>query len=155
LDLFLAKIEEWIDRSKGKIRADVCYEKLVALGCGGSDREREQQHSQGQQWRHQEFELGPCTSVLAKGRTKRLAISCTVSTIAMIRPVIRISLIEPRSDVDRGAAASAPCSYRSIVAAVRNRPDVAPTSQLRINPRVSAQNRAPAATSKSSGRAMK
>jgi hypothetical protein len=67
LDLFLAKIEEWIDRSKGKIRADVCYEKLVALGCGGSDREREQQHSQGQQWRHQEFELGALYFGLGEG----------------------------------------------------------------------------------------
>ena len=38
LDPFLPKIEEWVDRSKGKIRADVCHEKLVALGYVGSDR---------------------------------------------------------------------------------------------------------------------
>lgn len=28
LDEFLPKIEEWVDRSYGKIRADVCYDKL-------------------------------------------------------------------------------------------------------------------------------
>lgn len=38
LDVFLPKIEEWVDRSDGKIRADVCFEKLVALGYEGSDR---------------------------------------------------------------------------------------------------------------------
>jgi hypothetical protein len=38
LDGFLPKIEEWVERSQGKIRADVCYEKLVALGYDGSDR---------------------------------------------------------------------------------------------------------------------
>lgn len=38
VDPFLAKIEEWVDRSKGKIRADVCFDKLVVLGFAGSDR---------------------------------------------------------------------------------------------------------------------
>jgi len=38
LDEFLPKIEEWVDRSKGKIRADVCFDKLEALGFDGSDR---------------------------------------------------------------------------------------------------------------------
>ena len=38
LDEFLPKIEEWIERSNGKIRADVCHDKLVALGYEGSDR---------------------------------------------------------------------------------------------------------------------
>ena len=38
LDEFLPKIEEWVDRSNGKIRADRCHEKLVALGYEGSDR---------------------------------------------------------------------------------------------------------------------
>lgn len=38
LDEFLPKIEEWVDRSKGKIRADKCHDKLVALGYDGSDR---------------------------------------------------------------------------------------------------------------------
>ena len=32
---FLAKIEEWVERSKGKIRADVALDKLVALGYHG------------------------------------------------------------------------------------------------------------------------
>ncbi len=38
IDEFLPKIEEWIERSKGKLRADRAHEKLVALGYVGSDR---------------------------------------------------------------------------------------------------------------------
>lgn len=38
MDPFLPKIEEWVDRSQGKIRADACHDKLVALGYDGSDR---------------------------------------------------------------------------------------------------------------------
>ena len=38
IDGFVNKIEEWVDRSDGKIRADVCYDKLVGLGYSGSDR---------------------------------------------------------------------------------------------------------------------
>ena len=37
-DEFLPKIEEWMERSKGKIRADVAHEKLAALGYQGSER---------------------------------------------------------------------------------------------------------------------
>ncbi len=38
LDEFLPKIEEWVDRSQGKIRADKCHERLETLGYAGSDR---------------------------------------------------------------------------------------------------------------------
>ena len=38
IDAFLPKLEEWIERSKGKLRADVAHEKLVALGFTGSER---------------------------------------------------------------------------------------------------------------------
>lgn len=38
MDPFVVKIEEWVDHSNGKIRADVCHDKLVALGFDGSDR---------------------------------------------------------------------------------------------------------------------
>ena len=37
-DPFLPKIEEWVEASKGKIRADKAHEKLVALGYEGSGR---------------------------------------------------------------------------------------------------------------------
>ena len=37
-DPFLDKIEEWVEASKGRIRADRAHEKLLALGFGGSDR---------------------------------------------------------------------------------------------------------------------
>lgn len=38
IDPFLAKLEEWVDRSDGKIRADVAFKKLRSLGFEGSDR---------------------------------------------------------------------------------------------------------------------
>ena len=38
IDEFLPKVEEWIDRSNGKLRADVAYDKLLALGFAGSER---------------------------------------------------------------------------------------------------------------------
>ena len=38
IDEYLPKIEEWVERSKGKVRADVAHDKLVALGFTGSER---------------------------------------------------------------------------------------------------------------------
>jgi hypothetical protein len=38
IDPFLAKLEEWVEASKGKVRADVAHDKLVALGYPGSER---------------------------------------------------------------------------------------------------------------------
>ncbi len=38
IDEFLPKVEEWIERSNGKLRADVAHDKLVALGFTGSER---------------------------------------------------------------------------------------------------------------------
>jgi transposase len=38
VDGFLPKLEEWVERSKGKLRADVAHDKLVALGYCGSQR---------------------------------------------------------------------------------------------------------------------
>ena len=38
IDPWLPKIEEWVERSHGKIRADRCHDKLKALGFEGSDR---------------------------------------------------------------------------------------------------------------------
>lgn len=32
IDPFMAKIEEWVERSDGKVRADVAFERLQALG---------------------------------------------------------------------------------------------------------------------------
>jgi hypothetical protein len=37
-DPFLEKLEELVDRSKGKIRADVAHEKITAMGYAGSER---------------------------------------------------------------------------------------------------------------------
>ena len=37
-DPFMDKIEEWVEASKGRIRADKAHAKLLALGYGGSDR---------------------------------------------------------------------------------------------------------------------
>jgi transposase len=38
IDQHLAKVEEWVERSHGKVRADVVHDKLRALGFGGSER---------------------------------------------------------------------------------------------------------------------
>jgi hypothetical protein len=38
IEEFLPKVEEWVDNSKGKIRADRAHEKLLALGFTGSER---------------------------------------------------------------------------------------------------------------------
>jgi transposase len=38
VDAFAEKIEEWVERSRGKIRADRAHEKLVAMGYLGSER---------------------------------------------------------------------------------------------------------------------
>jgi hypothetical protein len=37
---FLARLEEWVEASHGKVRADVAHDKLVALGYRGSERTR-------------------------------------------------------------------------------------------------------------------
>lgn len=38
IDEYLPKVEEWVERSKGKVRADVAHDKLVVLGYTGSER---------------------------------------------------------------------------------------------------------------------
>ena len=38
IDEFLEKIEEWVDRSKGKVRADKAHEWLVPMGFAGNER---------------------------------------------------------------------------------------------------------------------
>lgn len=38
IDPYLAKVEEWVERSHGRVRADVVHDKLRALGFGGSER---------------------------------------------------------------------------------------------------------------------
>jgi hypothetical protein len=38
LDPFLEKIEEWVERSEGKVRADKVHERLMPMGFGGNER---------------------------------------------------------------------------------------------------------------------
>jgi transposase len=38
IDPFLEKIEEWVDKSKGKVRADIAHERLVPMGFTGTER---------------------------------------------------------------------------------------------------------------------
>ena len=38
IDAYLAKVEEWVEQSAGKIRADKAHDKLLALGYAGSER---------------------------------------------------------------------------------------------------------------------
>lgn len=38
IDPYLDKVEEWVERSRGRVRADVAHDKLLALGYAGSER---------------------------------------------------------------------------------------------------------------------
>ena len=38
MDPWLAKIEEWVERSRGRVRGDIVHERLLLLGYGGSER---------------------------------------------------------------------------------------------------------------------
>ena len=38
IDEYLPKVEEWVERSKGKVRADKAHEKLLTMGYTGSER---------------------------------------------------------------------------------------------------------------------
>src|SRR6476619_176764 len=38
IDAYLPKVEEWVERSKGKVRADVAHEQLLGVGYTGSER---------------------------------------------------------------------------------------------------------------------
>lgn len=38
IDEYLPEIEEWVERSGGKVRADVAHDELVGLGFTGSGR---------------------------------------------------------------------------------------------------------------------
>ena len=38
VDPYREKLEEWVDHSRGRVRADVAHEKLIALGYPGSER---------------------------------------------------------------------------------------------------------------------
>jgi transposase len=38
IDEFLGKVEEWVERSEGKVRADVVHERLAAMEFAGSER---------------------------------------------------------------------------------------------------------------------
>ncbi len=38
IDGFLPKLEELVERSKGRVRADVAHEKITAMGYAGSER---------------------------------------------------------------------------------------------------------------------
>ncbi|MGH3864715.1 MAG: IS21 family transposase [Pseudonocardiaceae bacterium] len=38
IDPFADKVEEWVERSRGKVRADVVHERLVAVGFAGDER---------------------------------------------------------------------------------------------------------------------
>ena len=37
IDAYLVKVEEWVEKTRGKIRADKAHERLLALGYAGSE----------------------------------------------------------------------------------------------------------------------
>ena len=48
VDPYREKLEEWVDRSRGKVRADVAHEKLIPLGYTGSERTTRRAVARGQ-----------------------------------------------------------------------------------------------------------
>lgn len=50
IDPFLPKIEEWVERSNGKVRADVVFDKLRVLGFDGSDRTVRRAVAEAKDW---------------------------------------------------------------------------------------------------------
>lgn len=51
---FAVKIEERVDRSRGRIRADVCHQRLLAMGYMGSERTTRRAVATAKQaWRHE------------------------------------------------------------------------------------------------------
>ena len=52
IDPFLEKIEELVDRSGGKVRADVVHERLVAMGFGGDERTTRRAVAEAKSRRH-------------------------------------------------------------------------------------------------------
>jgi hypothetical protein len=38
IDPFREKIEEWVERSRGRVRGDIAHDRLTALGYTGSER---------------------------------------------------------------------------------------------------------------------
>src|SRR5437764_4600353 len=52
IDPFLGKIEELVDKSEGRIRADVVHQRLAAMGFGGTDRSTRRAVAEAKQaWR--------------------------------------------------------------------------------------------------------
>src|SRR2546423_14221679 len=51
IDPFLGKIEELVDKSEGRIRADVVHQRLGAMGFGGTDRSTRRAGAEGKQAR--------------------------------------------------------------------------------------------------------
>ena len=85
-ELFVAKIDELVDRSHGRIRADVAHDKLVALGYRGSERttrrwvavskRRWRQRKGGGRGRGSRSRGCGCSGTMAKGRSWRTARRC-------------------------------------------------------------------------------
>lgn len=73
-DAFLPKIEEWVEASKGRIRADKAHEKLIALGYEGSERSTRRAVAQVKAaWRLGHVRVKPMVSMRVKGVTVLLA----------------------------------------------------------------------------------
>jgi hypothetical protein len=85
VDAFAQKIEEWVDRSRGKIRADVAHQRLVAMGYMGSERttrravadaKRRWRAWHGRRTRPWVVEPGLCSGTTATVRSSRVARRC-------------------------------------------------------------------------------
>lgn len=74
IDAFMTKVEELVDLSKGKIRADVAHRKLAVMGYRGSERstqravaEAKQAWQAGRPWLPAMGSRGPSTWIMSRG----------------------------------------------------------------------------------------
>jgi len=91
IDEFLPKVE-WIERSNGKLRADVAHDKLVALGFTGSERTtRRAVAAVKKNYRPGRVRvLGPLTNRFATGawrRHRRRSTECEIPGPVLAIPV--------------------------------------------------------------------
>lgn len=128
IDPFLAKVEEWVEGSDAKIRADVAFDKLKALGFDGSERtvRRAVAGVKANQPRGGSKTLPPTFAEARRGRTVaaiHASRGATTSTIHVARPRRSTSPQHRRGQ----SAATAACFSDRI-------PSTAPSARNSTNP---------------------
>src|SRR6266542_5874552 len=94
IDEFLPKLEEWMERSRGKIRGDVAHEKLTALGYAGSERTTRRamtDDEQGPQLRHVQPDPGAIDNGVEGAFHHRARVEDQVAAVLELVDRIRVA----------------------------------------------------------------